>query len=175
MRRLMLLRHAKSDWSVAGARDHDRALNARGREAAPKMGDYMARHALVPDLIIASTARRVSETLDLVLPAFEVPPPMQQDARVYGAGANALLGVIRETSRAAHSLLLERCALLLELGLLGAQLLGLGRELAFLGRELSSLLLQRLELGLRLCLLVLQLRQPRLELLRARGLELLVW
>ena len=48
MRRLMLLRHAKSDWTVPGARDHDRTLNARGREAAPKMGAYMARHALVP-------------------------------------------------------------------------------------------------------------------------------
>ena len=106
MRRLMLLRHAKSDWSVAGARDHDRVLNARGREAAPKMGAYMARHALVPDLVVASTASRVSETLELVLPAFEAPPKVQQDARVYGAGANALLGVIKETPRDAHSLLL---------------------------------------------------------------------
>ena len=40
MRRLMLLRHAKSDWTVPGARDRDRPLNARGREAAPKMGAY---------------------------------------------------------------------------------------------------------------------------------------
>ena len=54
MRRLMLLRHAKSDWA-ARPRDHDRPLNPRGREAAPKMGAYMARHALVPDLIVAST------------------------------------------------------------------------------------------------------------------------
>ena len=34
MRRLMLLRHAKSDWSTPGQRDHERALNPRGREAA---------------------------------------------------------------------------------------------------------------------------------------------
>jgi phosphohistidine phosphatase len=54
MRRLMLLRHAKSDWSAPGGRDLDRPLSARGREAAPKMGAYMARHALVPDLIISS-------------------------------------------------------------------------------------------------------------------------
>ena len=106
MRRLMLLRHAKSDWTVPGARDHDRTLNARGREAAPKMGAYMARHALLPDLIVASTATRVTETLDLVLPAFEAPPKVLHDARVYGAGANALLGVIKETARTVHSLLL---------------------------------------------------------------------
>ena len=59
MRRLMLLRHAKSDWSAPGARDRDRPLSARGREAAPRMGAYMARHALVPDLIVASPASRV--------------------------------------------------------------------------------------------------------------------
>ena len=80
MRRLMLLRHAKSDWTAPGARDHDRPLSPRGREAAPKMGAYMARHALVPDLIVASTATRVSETLDLVLPAFEKPPKVVSDA-----------------------------------------------------------------------------------------------
>jgi len=52
MRRLMLLRHAKSDWASPGLRDHDRPLNPRGREAAAKMGTYMVRHALVPDLIV---------------------------------------------------------------------------------------------------------------------------
>jgi phosphohistidine phosphatase len=106
MRRLMLLRHAKSDWTVPGARDRDRTLNARGREAAPKMGAYMARHALVPDLVVASTARRVTETLDLVLPAFETAPKVVHEARVYGAGANALLDILKETAHTTHSLLL---------------------------------------------------------------------
>ena len=48
-------------------------------------------------------ATRVTETLDLVLPAFKPPPKVLQDARVYGAGANALLGVIKETARAARA------------------------------------------------------------------------
>ena len=60
MRRLMLLRHAKSDWSTPGQRDHERPLNARGREAAGKMGAYMVRHALVPDLIVASPPCRLT-------------------------------------------------------------------------------------------------------------------
>jgi phosphohistidine phosphatase len=106
MRRLMLLRHAKSDWSRAGLSDHDRPLNARGREAAPKIGAYMMRHALVPDLIIASTATRVRETLDLMLAAFESAPKVTYDARAYEAGASALLDVLRETPRDIHSLLL---------------------------------------------------------------------
>jgi phosphohistidine phosphatase len=97
MRRLMLLRHAKSDWTAPGTRDHDRTLNARGRESAPKMGAYMARHALLPDLIVASTATRVSETLDLVVPAFEKPPKVMSDR---------LLEIIKETPPAVHCQLL---------------------------------------------------------------------
>jgi phosphohistidine phosphatase len=106
MRRLMLLRHAKSDWAAPGARDHDRPLSTRGREAAARMGTYMARHALVPDLIVASTAARVTETLALLLPAFKVPPKTMPDARLYETEADALLGVIKETPRTVHSLLL---------------------------------------------------------------------
>ena len=106
MRRLMLLRHAKSDWSAPGARDHDRPLSTRGRESAPKMGAYMARHALVPDLILTSTAARASETLSLLLPAFAKPPKVMPDKRLYEAKDDALLGVIKETPRIVHSLLL---------------------------------------------------------------------
>ena len=106
MRRLMLLRHAKSDWSVNGTRDHDRPLNPRGREAAPKMGAYMARHALAPDLIVASTATRVAETLQHVVPAFTKQPKTVSDRRLYDADADGLLKVIKETPKAVHSLLL---------------------------------------------------------------------
>jgi phosphohistidine phosphatase len=106
MRRLMLLRHAKSDWAVPGARDHDRPLNPRGRESAPKMGAYMVRHALVPDLILASTATRVRETLDLLLPAFADVPKLVHDKRLYEAEAAALLAIVMETARPVHSLML---------------------------------------------------------------------
>jgi phosphohistidine phosphatase len=106
MRRLMLLRHAKSDWSASGTADQDRPLNERGREAAPKIGAYMARHALLPDLIFASPAARVTETLSLLLPAFAKAPKTTSDNRIYGAEADALLAVIKEAPRTAHSLML---------------------------------------------------------------------
>jgi phosphohistidine phosphatase len=106
MRRLMLLRHAKSDWSSPGQRDHDRPLNARGREAAPKMGAYMVRHALIPDLVIASDAKRVTETVDLMLSAFERAPKVVSEPAVYEAGPNALLGLVKDTPRSVHCLLL---------------------------------------------------------------------
>jgi phosphohistidine phosphatase len=105
MRRLMLLRHAKSDWST-GLRDQDRPLSARGREAAPRMGAYMVRHGLVPDLIIASKATRVRETVDLLLPAFAQPPKVVHDEGIYGSEADALLHVIKKTPAATHALML---------------------------------------------------------------------
>jgi phosphohistidine phosphatase len=104
--RLMLLRHAKSDWSRAGLGDHERPLNARGRKAAPKIGAYMARHALMPDLVVASTATRARDTLDLVLAAFKRAPKAAYDARLYEAEAGALLDVLKETPRGTQSLLL---------------------------------------------------------------------
>jgi len=106
MRRLMLLRHAKSDWSTPGQRDQDRPLTARGRDAATKMGAYMVRHALIPDLIVASTAKRVVETLDLLLAAFEQEPRQVAEAALYEAGPNALLDVLKETPRPVHSLMM---------------------------------------------------------------------
>lgn len=106
MRRLLLLRHAKSDWSVAGQHDHDRTLNARGRESAPRVGAYMTRHALIPDRVIASTSQRTRETWDLVAASIAVQCPLVYDERLYDATPEAILAVIRECPPNAHSLLI---------------------------------------------------------------------
>ena len=70
------------------------------------MGAYMARHALVPDLIVASTAARVSETLQHVVPAFTKQPKVVSDRRLYEADPDDLLKLIKETPKTVHSLLL---------------------------------------------------------------------
>lgn len=106
MRRLMLLRHAKSDWSQAGARDHDRVLNPRGREAAPRIGAYMAGHGLTPDRVICSTASRTRETWELAAKAFPAPPPVVHDARIYESSPATLLAVVKESAPEVHALLL---------------------------------------------------------------------
>ena len=106
MRRLMLLRHAKSDWSKLGASDAERILAARGREAAPRVGAYMAHHGLKPDLVICSIATRARETWDLVAPEFKQQPPVAYEDRIYESGVDALLAVIKETQAAVHALML---------------------------------------------------------------------
>lgn len=65
-RTLLLMRHAKSDWSHAGLHDHDRPLNSRGRNAAPAMAKYIHQSKIAVDSILASTARRVQETVELM-------------------------------------------------------------------------------------------------------------
>ena len=106
MRRLMLLRHAKSDWSKPGERDHDRSLATRGRADAPRVGAYMASHGLVPDLVICSTARRARETYDLVAPAFAEPPRLVHEAHIYDNSLDALLSVVRHVEPDVQVLLL---------------------------------------------------------------------
>ena len=64
MKRLTLLRHAKSSWDDPVQRDFDRPLNAKGLRAARTMGDYCRREGLAWDHVISSPAVRCVETLD---------------------------------------------------------------------------------------------------------------
>jgi len=105
MRCLMLLRHAKAIPADGAVRNHDRTLNARGREDAPKMGAYMARHGLVPDQVMVSTAKRTRETWVLAAKAFSRPPPVVYDRRLYDAAPDVILDVIKKTDSAIHALL----------------------------------------------------------------------
>ena len=104
MRRLMLLRHAKTERADPGQRDRDRKLTKRGRDDAAVIGAYMARHGLAPDLALVSPAKRAQETWALVAPAFAKAPRVVNDERIYNAATDALFKIIGET-RGAHSLL----------------------------------------------------------------------
>jgi phosphohistidine phosphatase len=105
MRRLMLLRHAKSDLSRPGQSDHERDLNARGRETAPRVGHYLSRHGLRPDRVLCSTARRARTTWDLVAAEIAVPPPIAYERNLYNAQATTILAVVQGTDDAVQSIL----------------------------------------------------------------------
>jgi phosphohistidine phosphatase len=64
---LLILRHAKSSWKDEALPDHDRPLNKRGKEDAPRMGKLLRDEDLVPDLILSSDARRTRSTTELVV------------------------------------------------------------------------------------------------------------
>ena len=62
MKQLLIMRHAKSDWSNSAQSDFERPLNKRGRKTAPVMGQLLKKKNLVPDLIVSSSALRAGQT-----------------------------------------------------------------------------------------------------------------
>jgi phosphohistidine phosphatase len=105
MRRLILLRHAKTERAEPGERDRDRKLTKRGRADASAIGAYMARHGLVPDVALVSPAKRTQETWALLAPAFAKAPKLVNEERIYDASTQALIDVIG-AARGAHCLLM---------------------------------------------------------------------
>jgi phosphohistidine phosphatase len=99
--RLILLRHSKADKAEPGTSDHARPLNERGQADAPKIGAYLARHRLVPDRALVSTARRTRETWDGVASALSAASAVDFSERLYNASADAILALIKETGRSA--------------------------------------------------------------------------
>lgn len=91
MKRLGLLRHAKSDWSDMALRDFDRGLNERGRRGAALMGAHIRDHGVTWDLLLASPAERVKRTID----AARLNLPVQWDEHVYLAESSTLIHVLQ--------------------------------------------------------------------------------
>jgi phosphohistidine phosphatase len=92
MRRLYLFRHAKAE--PHGPRpDHERVLAKRGRTDAAAMGARLAERGDIPELVLCSTSKRTLETWQLAATAFDPPPPMLEDWRIYDAPASRLLEV----------------------------------------------------------------------------------
>lgn len=62
MKRLIMVRHAKSDWDNLGLKDFDRPLNSRGKENAPDMATRLKNRHYYVDQIISSSAKRTKGT-----------------------------------------------------------------------------------------------------------------
>ena len=93
--RLILVRHAKSDWSDPVGGDHARPLNARGRLAAPRMGRWLAAKGALPGEALVSTATRTRETWALMAPELPgAPGPRFLDA-LYHAGPDVMLRALQ--------------------------------------------------------------------------------
>lgn len=95
MKRLSVLRHAKSDWDVPGLDDLNRPLNDRGWKAARRIGREMKHRAMHFDLVLASTAARVRETIDAIEEKFEFDAAVRFDPALYLADADTLLSVVQ--------------------------------------------------------------------------------
>jgi len=96
MKKLLLVRHAKSSWADPGLKDFDRPLNKRGKRDAPFMGKVLAEKAFHPDLIVASPAKRTLITAQTI--SSEIGFPQEKiltEPRLYEESFNLYLEVIK--------------------------------------------------------------------------------
>jgi phosphohistidine phosphatase len=96
VKRLFVLRHAKSDWGQAGLADHDRHLAPRGERAAAAVAGHLRRARVEPDVVLCSTATRARETFERVHGARPDATPVWFERRLYGAGADELIERLNE-------------------------------------------------------------------------------
>lgn len=125
-RRLLLLRHAKATPPEPDADDHERALSARGRRDAARIGEALRRRGLAPEEVLCSSALRTRETLELALPRPGRRLAVIVDRSLYLADPEALLLRIALVRRTVASLLVVGHAP--GLGLLALLLARDGRE-----------------------------------------------
>jgi phosphohistidine phosphatase len=121
MKTLILMRHAKSDWSQDELSDFGRPLNKRGRRAASVMAAYLSRQGLVPDYALVSSSVRTRETWERMSGDFSAaPPPHDLRRDLYLARPRTILEAINSLSEMykrvlvlAHNPGIEQCAGLL--------------------------------------------------------------
>ena len=98
MRRLMLLRHAKTETDAPSGQDQDRRLDNRGRSDAAEIGSWIAMHPPFPDLVLVSPAVRAHQTWEIAWEAMKErvrPPDVEFQPELYGAEPAQLLHSIR--------------------------------------------------------------------------------
>ena len=90
-RQLFIMRHAKSSWNDPGTADFDRPLNQRGQAAAPRMGQRLEERDMRVDIILASTARRVRETIERLESTWDHQAQVIWEKQLYLASVPTLL------------------------------------------------------------------------------------
>ena len=104
-RRLVLMRHAKSDAADQQQSDHQRTLNERGRKDARRVAAWLAEIGAVPDLILCSSAVRTQETASLVAEQYPEPPTVLATDALYLAPPADVLRTVRSDGCDARVLL----------------------------------------------------------------------
>jgi phosphohistidine phosphatase len=106
MKRLYLLRHAKSSWDDPTLADQDRPLAPRGRRAAKLMAEHLRRKGIAPELVLCSPSRRTRQTLERIAPRLGKEVDVQIEPELYAASAAAHLELLHEVPDEIESVML---------------------------------------------------------------------
>jgi phosphohistidine phosphatase len=106
MKVLLLLRHAKSSWELAGLPDHDRPLNNRGKRDAPRMGKVLLEEGIVPEIIVSSSAKRAHSTAKKVAKSSHYKGEVIVEPSLYKGGHMEYLNVLKRQPDRARTVLM---------------------------------------------------------------------
>jgi phosphohistidine phosphatase len=106
MKRLVLIRHAKSSWADPEEEDIARPLNERGRLAAPVTGAWLAERGIHPDHVAISPARRCVETWERIRPQIGKAPKPRVENALYMADPATMLKVLHEAPATADTVVM---------------------------------------------------------------------
>ncbi|MDB6089785.1 MAG: hypothetical protein JWN85_2569 [Gammaproteobacteria bacterium] len=95
MKRLTLMRHGDAQWKDPEVTDFARPLNRRGSAEAEAMARRLAELTLIPDLLIASPARRTQQTAEIVARELALGPRnIRYEEALYLGGARDILKLV---------------------------------------------------------------------------------
>jgi phosphohistidine phosphatase len=106
MKRVYLLRHAKSSWKDGSLADRDRPLAGRGKRAAKGLARHLEEERIRPDLVLCSPARRTRETLERVKDAFGDGVEVRLTEALYGASESTLVACLEALPEEVASVML---------------------------------------------------------------------
>jgi phosphohistidine phosphatase len=107
MKKLFLIRHAKSSWDDPAMADKDRPLNKRGKKDASFMGAILHKQGVSPNLLISSPAKRAYSTAKKIAKKIQYPVEnIQTIDTLYHSTANTLLEVIHSQPADVQTLML---------------------------------------------------------------------
>lgn len=96
MKKLYILRHAKSSWDNPILADFERPLNERGVKTADFMGKLISKNDFLPDLILCSPATRARETANIIKKTANLQADIKFEENIYEASPQMLLKIISE-------------------------------------------------------------------------------
>jgi phosphohistidine phosphatase len=94
MKRITLIRHAKSDWNHLALKDFDRPLNKRGLVSAEFMSKIILKEDLVPDFILCSPAKRTKSTCQLLKQGIGIEIATRFESEIYEPNYMTLIRIL---------------------------------------------------------------------------------
>ena len=107
MKKLFIVRHAKSSWDFPDLDDYDRPLNRRGKRNAPEMGQRLAARDVLPDALISSPAKRAAATARRIAEQISFPvKTIKHEPLFYHGSINSMVGVIKAVKDEVEALMI---------------------------------------------------------------------